>query len=127
MAAPHPRINVTGAPFPSPTRPNPSQIRSGPTVKLVLETSKEAEKKMARDAARLKKMQDAKVRAFGPRLSVFTATWRQFLGILSRRFYHTARQCDLFLCFFLLRPGVVGLGHWGARGRAFFYSARAGF
>ncbi|CAM9502887.1 unnamed protein product [Pylaiella littoralis] len=36
------------------------RIRSGPTVKLVLETSKEAEKKMARDSARLKKVQDAK-------------------------------------------------------------------
>ncbi|CAM9593169.1 unnamed protein product [Ectocarpus sp. 13 AM-2016] len=36
------------------------RIRSGPTVKLVLETSKEAEKKMARDSARLKKIQDAK-------------------------------------------------------------------
>ncbi|CAM9183196.1 unnamed protein product [Ectocarpus fasciculatus] len=36
------------------------RIRSGPTVKLVLETSKEAEKKMARDSARLKKLQDAK-------------------------------------------------------------------
>eukprot|EP00903_Cladosiphon_okamuranus_P011731 g11030.t1 len=36
------------------------RIRSGPTVKLVLETSKEAEKKMARDAARLQRMQEAK-------------------------------------------------------------------
>lgn len=40
-------------------------------MKLVLETSKEAEKKMARDAARLQKIQDAKVRALlSPNLSV---------------------------------------------------------
>lgn len=48
-------------PAPPPPPPPPPQIRSGPTVKLVLETSKEAEKKNARDAARLKKIQDAKV------------------------------------------------------------------
>eukprot|EP00752_Nemacystus_decipiens_P009173 g8194.t1 len=36
------------------------KIRSGPTVKLVLETSKEAQRKNDRDAARLKKIQDAK-------------------------------------------------------------------